>query len=165
MTQFKNKRKDNFLRSLPQTSLCDDKVSILKKCKFNFSYFDNNQKPYSTSFNELSEKDKSEFYQKLIEFSKFSLEHWQKIGIGNGRKRSHVLDVYGTFPRKSKFVHPAHVPHDVKWARFRYGDTRLVGFICPESVICENGNKSNLDTNTFYVVFLDLGHNFYLTEK
>ncbi len=54
---------------------------------------------------------------------------------------------------------PPHVPSDVDWARFRLdGKKRLIGFTIPKSHCRQD---SRLDDNTFYIVFLDLEHNFY----
>ncbi|MES2556525.1 MAG: hypothetical protein V4604_10265 [Bacteroidota bacterium] len=160
MSKFGNKKKESFLSTMATSSLCDDNCSIVTKAKFNFKYFNCDQKPYSTCIEELNEKEKIDFFTKLKEYSKESLAHWQRTGIG--KNRYSVLEVYGKFPNKSNFKHLPFVPHDVLWARFRMNqDARIIGFICPENVMCENGKNCEFDTNTFYVVFIDLNHNFY----
>lgn len=77
-----------------------------------------------------------------------------------------MLAIYGDFPKKSDFKHPKHVPHQVKWARFRLESAdRLVGFIVPYSYDGKTHSTTNFkfDYNTFYVVFLDENHRFWLS--
>ncbi len=75
---------------------------------------------------------------------------------------------YGDFPRKSNFFHPKNVPHQVYWGRFRLDlDLRLLGFVVPDDYHGKTNIKTGMtyDKNTFYVVFLDPEHNFYITKK
>lgn len=61
--------------------------------------------------------------------------------------------VYNEFPDREKtyFSHPDHVPDDAMWARIHVtGEAVLAGHIV---------------RNTFYLVFLDTNHKFYLTRK
>lgn len=94
--------------------------------------------------------------------------HWQKVGL-----LSKALEVlqgyccsplhqsidgdkftkYGEFPPKEKtmFKMPSSISEDVCWARIHVtGAAVLAGYIV---------------NNTFYVVFLDGTHKFYLTKK
>ena len=81
----------------------------------------------------------------------------QRVGGGSLK----VLEIYGSFPKKSDFTHPKHVPIDVNWARFRLeSDMRLIGFLIPPNT----DGISMAAVNTFFIVFLDQGHRFYLSE-
>lgn len=59
--------------------------------------------------------------------------------------------IYDTFPEKSAFTHPKHVPLDAVWARFHVKGKEVVA--------------GHLDGSVFYIVFLDKDHQFYKTEK
>ena len=156
-------KKQAYLSSLPQD--CIATSDIHTRCKFNFSYFDTNQVGQNfIDWNDVSGNSKlNKLMEKMKEFTRQPLSYWRNLKIGKGKqggkgKRQHCLEVYGDFPNNSAFKHPAHVPDDVHWARFRMDcGTRLVGFILPESEDQKN------DTNTFYLVFLDENHQFYLT--
>ncbi|WP_050924758.1 hypothetical protein, partial [Vibrio harveyi] len=117
-------KKTSFLNSLPQD--CISTSDISKRSKFNFSYLDVSQG--GSSFSDLNTSDGNSKLTKLVdklkEFSKYSLAHWNKTPIGKGKKggqgkRQNVLEVYGDFPQNSAFTHPKHVPEDIRWARFR----------------------------------------------
>jgi hypothetical protein len=61
--------------------------------------------------------------------------------------------VYGDFPPEEKTLYkrPVHVPEDAKWAKIHVtGPAVLIGHIYDD---------------TFYVVFLDKTHKFFLTKK
>lgn len=61
--------------------------------------------------------------------------------------------IYGDFPADDKTLYqkPNHVPPDAKWARIHItGPAVIVGHVLGD---------------TFYVVFLDKTHKFYLTKK
>lgn len=61
--------------------------------------------------------------------------------------------IYGAFPPKDKtmFDYPQSVPEDANWARIHVtGQAVIVGHIVKD---------------TFYVVFLDKTHKFFLTKK
>lgn len=63
------------------------------------------------------------------------------------------FSLYGGFPNKSQtlFSYPPSVPPDAHWARIHVtGQAVIVGHIVG---------------NTFYVVFLDKTHKFWLTTK
>ncbi|MFS1444507.1 MULTISPECIES: hypothetical protein [unclassified Vibrio] len=159
-----------FLETLPQDSIKDSNIE--NRCKFNFSYL--TIKDGSQSFedwNQCAGNSKLvKLMDKIKDFTKESLLHWEREKVGKGRrggkgKRQHYLEVYGEFPKKSAFKHPAHVPENVSWARFRIDcDTRLAGFVISQEIAneCRKQGK-NLDANTFYVVFLDEDHQFYQT--
>lgn len=91
-------------------------------------------------------------------------EHWEKNemlarmlwrfhGHSSTPMRSIFNDkfkIYGSFPAKSDFTHPAHVPPDAQWASMH-----IQGKEC----VCGHILK-----NIFYVVFLDCEHRFYISE-
>ena len=58
---------------------------------------------------------------------------------------------YGEFPKKSGFTPPKYIDDDVNWASLHItGKVVLGGFIY---------------NNTFFIVFLDEEHKFYICEK
>lgn len=159
-----SKQKQNFLSSIPRVFLKDS--NICNRSKFNFSYFDINHP--GQDFVDWNDTDGNSKLVKLInklkEFTRESLLHWEEEKIGSAKKRGgrqSVLEIYKEFPKSSAFRHPPHVPEDVWWGRFRIDNsTRLAGFVIPKEL---NGN-SEYDCNTFYVVFLDKNHQFYITQ-
>jgi hypothetical protein len=64
--------------------------------------------------------------------------------------KSSAFSVYDTFPEKSEFKHPKHVPEDAVWARFHVKGKPVVA--------------GHLVGGVFHVVFLDGDHVFYKTE-
>ncbi|EMQ4302669.1 hypothetical protein WFK38_20305 [Yersinia enterocolitica] len=161
-SKFKNKKKGMFLEKIPDIGLGN--AEITKKCKFNFSYFDKTQLA-GQDFNGWNHAELIKLLEKVKNYSESSLEYWRHQRTGGGGLK--VLEIYGDFPPKSLFTHPKHVPHDVSWARFRMENlVRLIGFIVPRGFSCNEGAKHEepFDSNTFYVVFLDKNHKFYLTE-
>jgi len=161
----KSPKKQNFLSSIPQDTLKDS--DIINRSKFNFSYFDTNPPGQDFSdWNTTSGNSKLvKLVNKLKEFTREPLSYWENQKIGKGKrggkgKRQACLEIYKDFPKKSGFKHPPHVPEDVWWGRFRIdNDTRLAGFVIPETL----NAKHDYDCNTFYVVFLDENHQFYMT--
>lgn len=159
MTNFVNSKKDAFLKKIPIASLESDNNDLSVRCKFNFSYYC--VQPAGQSFDEWNESQIRSLLEKLTHYSKESLKHWQKQPIG---KSGTVLAVYGAFPSNSDFSHPAHVPHEVLWGRFRLDHTmRLVGFVIPENLDgkIQKSCGKRFDVNTFFVVFLDGNHRFW----
>lgn len=159
----RNSRKTKYLANLP-TSIVET-CGLARKSKFNFSYFSSSQ-AHSSDFVDLELSGLSEFCDKLKQYSEFPLSHWLHQRVGSGKQN--VLEIYGSFPSKSEFTHPKHVPSDVRWARFRLEQkARLVGFVVPADLV----NKPSSDRefyfcgNTFYVVFIDLEHKFYISPK
>lgn len=168
---FKNRKKAEFLNQLPTSTIED--CDIVRRCKFNFSFFTDDQ-PAAQSFADWNDGHGPSSLQGLIEslrsFSKEPLSYWKNQQSG----RQNILEVYGDFPdsKKTDFVHPPSVPHDVQWARFRLAArVRLIGFVLPieyhnKGTSCKDKNIEYLiDSNTFYVVFLDKEHKFYKTER
>ena len=158
----KNKRAGAFLSSIPTASIEESSDTLAQKSKFNFSYFINDNS--GQDFREWSQKQLYELFDKLKEYSKFSLAHWEKQKLGN-----HPLFVkYSQFPTNSDFILPKSIPHQAIWSRFRLeGDSRLIGFVLPDEYKDNEQNISGFrfDINTFYVVFLDEHHKFYKMKR
>jgi hypothetical protein len=168
--------KDRFTNS--KKKQCIDKITIddiestdlAGRCKFNFSYLDENQ-PAGQKLEEWSNAPQSysllTLNQKLKEYSKFPLTHWKEMRAGS--KNLTVFTTYDNFPKNSKFKEPSFTPVDVVWGRFRLASSvRLIGFTIPTNMhgnkVFINKRNQILDSNTFYIVFLDKEHNFYCTE-
>jgi hypothetical protein len=151
----KNTRKERFLESLPTQVVEGDVTRLKDGISFQFSYFDPSQ-PAGQAFQDWSQDQLAKLLDKLRAYSRESRIHWERERIGQGK--NHVLEIYGRFPSHSDFIHPKHVPADVEWARFRLeGDSRLIGFM----VNRDQSERFGLQTNVFYVVFLDAYHRFY----
>lgn len=85
-------------------------------------------------------------FHKLKELSKLKRIEAESCG---------AIKVYNKvpFPPKTDFVHPKHVPQGVHWAVVQSlggQKGRVAGYIVE---------------NTFYVVFLDQNHRFWITDK
>lgn len=157
-SKFKSKGKDSFINSLAHKASVDaDDDTLAAKCKFNFAYFD--VQPAGQSFEDWTKDNLSSLLNKLKEYSKQSLMYWIA---------QDVLSIYGGFPKKSDFTHPKHVPHQAQWATFRVEQAvRLAGFTLPGELDgkVQHSTKHLFDSNTFYVVFLDQNHRFYITNR
>lgn len=152
-----NQKKDNRLHNFPKDSIETSVKQIKGLLSFSFKYLDSTQ---GQNFSELSPEQFAKLIEKLKWYSGESRSHWEAERIGN--KNGRVLTVYDEFPRKTEFSHPAHVPADVKWSRFRLeGDMRLIGFVIDKSDI----ETFKLNPDVFYVVFLDLYHKFYISDR
>ena len=160
--KFGNSKKGAFLETIPDLSL--DSGAITERCKFNFSYFDSSQTS-GQDFSDWSYDELLKLLNKIKNYTTSSLDFWRNERSGAGGLK--IFEIYGQFPKRSEFTHPKHVPHDVQWARFRMENlVRMIGFIVPKGIDCQAGIKLKepFDSNTFYVVFLDRNHRFYLTE-
>jgi len=166
MSKYANTKKTSFLDLLPKTSLDNETDILTIKCKFNFAYFDNTQDA-GDDFSDWSKNELTKLLNKIKEFSKNSLEHWQEEPIGTGKYRSNVFEIYDTFPVNTDFEYPKYIPHQARWSRFRLeSSVRLIGFVIPEEYhdkFHESTGK-RYDKNTFYVVFLDKDHRFWKTK-
>lgn len=161
MSRFSNSRKQCFLDQVPTASLDSPTDLLSQRSKFNFAYMDFNQKA-GQRFEDWSGVQLEKLLNKLHEYSKEPLSHWEKERIG--KKGNTVLEIYSKFPLRSDFIHPKHVPHQVKWGRFRLeSSVRLIGFVIPHTYNQkEQGSTGHhFDCNTFYVTFLDAHHCFY----
>ena len=159
MAKYKrNSRKENFLNSIPTTSLDDDSNDLTMRCKFNFSYFTIDEA--GQNFNDWNQNELSKLLDKLKEYSKFALSHWEHQKVG----RYPVFVKYGSFPINTDFKQPKHIPHQAIWSRFHIENrVRLIGFVIPDEYYdkIHQTTGKRFDTNTFYIVFLDKEHRFY----
>jgi hypothetical protein len=150
-----NSTKDNCLKLIAESLPCDDIVHLSQYMAFNFRYFDNSQEP-SSDFSKLSHEQLLKIVNKIKNYSNNTTDYWKKQRVGKGK--SHILEIYGDFPRNSDFKCPKHIPIGVLWARFRLeGDMRLIGFIISE----DQHKECCLAKNIFYIVFIDENHKFY----
>jgi len=163
MKKFNNNpKKDRFLKDFPET--CIENSDIELRFKFNFSFFDDSQE-HGSAFSELGPGVLSDIMEKIKDYTRHELNYWRHQRCGSGGLK--ILADYGAFPVKSNFTHPKAIPNNVNWCRFRMENlSRLVGFTIPGGY-ADKPKKDSLpyDPNTFYLVFIDLEHNFYITEK
>lgn len=110
-----------------------------KKFTISFQYLDRNQ---GQTFEEWEKEGL------LVNMLNTLRDYCQKTMQEN--KGSNFKE-YGSFPSKTDFKHPKHVPKDVSWASLH-----LAGKPCLGGHIYEN---------IFYVVFLDKNHRFWISEK
>lgn len=163
MSKYKNLQKEVFVKSIPDRGLEDGDDILSVRCKFNFHYFQP-QAP-GQDWSDWDHAALVKLLSKLKAYSECSLAEWENSHAGRGGR---VLSIYDAFPSKSDFAHPKAIPHDVRWARFRLEQkVRLVGFVVPSALngVVHCRKKVAFCSNTFYVVFLDRDHRFYLTEK
>ncbi|MCB4751220.1 MAG: hypothetical protein LGB55_07200 [Sulfurovum sp.] len=159
----RNSKKDAFLSSLPEISLNSEENDLAKRCKFNFSYFVNDDEA-GQNFTDWTHADLIKLFEKLKEYSKAPLENWTREKVG----RYSVLVIYGPFPENSHFKEPKHIPIEAQWCRIHLENKpRLIGFIIPDKFngVEQGRGGYKLDSNVFYVVFLDKDHKFYPTKK
>ncbi|MDR5837443.1 hypothetical protein [Caballeronia sp. LZ034LL] len=157
--KFENARKIAHLAAIPETGLESQADSLTIRCKFNFSYLCCQEKA-GRALSDLNRDQLADLFDKLVQFSHQPLAYWQRQKHGI----SSTLAIYRTFPSRSDFTHPKHVPHDVHWGRFRLsGEVRLAGFVVPQTLAgkVHASTQAAFDANTFYVVFLDYTHGFY----
>ena len=125
-----------------EASVHDEKYA--NKCKFSFQYFDDSQEHASSFLDWQKMGTLVEALETLRGFCKSTLSEQLK---------TKKFKTYGSFPDKdkTKFFHPKHVPQDACWGRLHVnGDKIMAGHIV---------------NDTFYIVFFDSNHNFYLTKK
>lgn len=112
--------------------------------KISLQYFDSTQK-FSSTFRDWQ---KSGLLSKALE----TLQGYCGAPL-ESQTKTDKFTVYGNFPDKdcTKFKCPSHVPADACWARIHVnGPAIIVGHVVKD---------------TFYVVFLDKTHKFWLTKK
>jgi len=117
----------------------------LPKMVFSYKDFDINQIPPGQSFDEWQQ-------DKLLSYMIQKFGHICNLNIIEAQQQK-VLKIYNEFPEKSDFKYPQHISEGVKWAVIMdiKGQKGRVG--------------GHIIDNTFYVVFLDKEHRFYITEK
>ncbi|QXZ15568.1 hypothetical protein KVQ82_06545 [Pseudomonas sp. AO-1] len=156
----KNAKKDKFLKQFPEISIgsCD----IESRFKINFSFFDDSQE-YGSNFAGLEPGVLPDILEKIRGYTRHDLNYWRHRRCGSHGLK--ILADYGAFPTNSKFIHPKAVPHDVNWCRFRMENlSRLIGFTVPAKLESKK-DCHPYDVNTFYLVFIDLHHKFYISEE
>lgn len=114
-------------------------ASYEKKFTISFQYLDRNQ---GQTFEEWEKEGL------LFNMLNTLRDYCQKTMQENKGKN---FKEYGSFPPKTDFKHPKHVPKDASWASLH-----LAGRPCLGGHIYEN---------IFYVVFLDKNHRFWISEK
>jgi hypothetical protein len=141
---FKKTKKENFL----DNALSNKKQGIQKPKSENFTI----------SFEDFDDTQKSGS----------GFKDWQSVGLLStmlevlrGYCCSPLIPqldgqkfvIYGDFPapEKTKFTRPKHVSPDAEWGRIHINNTTVIA-----------GHVIN---NTFYVVFLDKHHHFYISKK
>lgn len=139
----------NFKKEKKGLEFCKEKASVNdtdRTCNFkiSFQYFDSTQK-YGSSF-----KD----WQNCGLLS-YALETLQGMCCSTLKSQlgTEKFTCYNSFPPKDKtlFVFPNNVPEDACWARIHVnGKSVIIGHIV---------------SDTFYVVFLDKTHKFWLTKR
>lgn len=117
----------------------------LPKVVFSFKDFDRNQVPPGQTYEEREREGHLSYLIKKLEYisQKNIVE-----AINEG-----YIKVYGSFPPNSDFSHPAHIIPGVNWA----------------VIMNINGQKGrvagHIINNVFYIVFLDIDHQFYKMKK
>lgn len=159
--KFSNSRKESALSSLEPLKFDTEHESITQRCKFNFHYL--NFTPPAADFKTGKLKD---LMERLKCFSEKSLEYWSREKVdGTGT----YLTYYASFPdpEKMDYQYPKNVPAEARWARFRItGRFRLIGFTIPETLHGQPHTVAGytFDKNTFYCVFIDPEHKFWLMK-
>ena len=125
----------------------DNKKSTVKRSdnfKVSFQYLDTSQK-YGSSFKDWQACGLlSLMMEKIAGYCKKPLLE---------QCDGDTFTIYGDYPQRgfTLFEYPKNVPEDANWARMHInGSAVLIGHVVE---------------NTFYVVFLDKTHKFYLTKK
>ena len=159
MSRRNNPSKTRFLQTFPETTIEKEITKLSTRLRFSFAYFDYSQEP-AQNFEDWTHEQLAKLLHKLKHYSEETKEYWMNQRVGSGSLK--VLEVYGSFPRRSDYIHLKHIPVDVNWARFRLeSDMRLIGFLVPPNT----DGVSSAVANTFYITFLDQHHRFYLSES
>jgi hypothetical protein len=142
--KIKNKPPNSPLQNIANKKLNDSR----QKIDVNFSWLDYNQSPIGGTFEDWHEKnillDALNTIREFTNLSRNELKgEWGKKWVE-----------YSRWPPKCNFNQPKHLQglnvDELNWARIRFGwAKRIVGV---------------LYETTFYIVFLDHEHNFWLTE-
>lgn len=139
---FKHKEKSLIKQTLDKKKI--NNVVSIDNFKVSFQYLDSQQK-YASGFKDWQNCG---LLSKLLEV----LQGYccsallQQV---DGDK----FTVYGDFPPQNKtlFENPNHIPIDANWARIHITGKAIVA--------------GHIIENTFYVVFLDKSHKFWLTKR
>ena len=118
---------------------------IVPKVVFSLKDIDKNQIPPGQSYEEWADN-------RLLPYLLEKLEYISQKTMVEAIQEGYIK-VYGDFPPRSDFRHPTYIAADVKWAvimNIKGQKGRVAGHIID---------------NVFYIVFLDLYHNFYKMKK
>lgn len=117
----------------------------LPKVVFSFKDFDKGQIPPGQTYEDWQKRG---YLAYLLD----KLGHISELNMVEAKQQKYITE-YGKFPKESKFEHPRHIAPDVKWAvikKIKGQKGRVAGHIIG---------------NVFYIVFLDIDHLFWLTDK
>ena len=135
--QNQSRRGKSFLAG--QSESVADKSKYSENFRFSFEFLDKNQ---GQTF---ADWEKEKLLVKLLE----TLSCYCKERII--AKQGNNFKEYGEFPSKSGFKYPQHIEKDVNWCALHItGKVVLGGFV---------------QGNTFFIVFLDKNHRFWISEK
>ncbi|MEM1000503.1 MAG: hypothetical protein AAGN35_25850 [Bacteroidota bacterium] len=128
---------ENFLKGFARGSV-HDKSNLMS---FTFRHLDENQGDTIQDW-----QDKGVLGEAMLTLKDYSS---RTIPESLGRK----FKIYGGFPpaNKTEYKHPTHVPPDAKWASMHVNGR-----------VCLGGHVVG---STFYIVFLDPRHRFWVCEK
>jgi hypothetical protein len=166
--KFPNKRKKIKVEQL-SNQIFPTKES-LDSCKFNFHYLcKNGHKCADPTYWEANKLFSSHF-DKLKDYSNYSLAQLMQRDIGKGSKILKYLQDKTKQPEHAELHMPINIPSMAKWAEIRFGGAqRLIGFIFPGELHGKKlpgiDSKFTIDRNTFYVVFFDGDHKFWPITK
>lgn len=120
-------------------------ADLTSNFKVSFQYMDTTQE-YASSFSDW----KDDLLVPMMETLKGFCSQPLLSLIGGNKK---FVPYTNGFPsaERTKFSKPQHVPLDAHWARIHINNCDVI--------------VGHYVSDTFYVVFLDRGHNFYLTKK
>jgi hypothetical protein len=132
------KNKSSYINPLKGKSLLDPALKP-QKMTFSFMDFDDTQGQSFVQWEKAALLGK--MMEKIKEYNKKTIIETQEA----------QFKIYGGFPITSKFKLPSFITEDAEWAALRIqGKERIAGHIVD---------------NVFYVVFLDMEHQFYPSEK
>ena len=132
-----SKHKQNILKD--QSSKIDGLTKYNENFRVSFEYLDVTQGQNFKNWEE--DKILSKMNETLLEYCKEPIY----------KKKGKNFKEYGEFPYKTEFKYPKNVDKDVNWGALHItGKHVLGGFIAG---------------NTFFVVFLDKEHKFWVSEK
>ena len=133
--------------------LKDKKVSIKNNVLNSYTELKDNEKEYisfsfkdldinqSIKFEDINESLKTKIFDKLYEYSKLKIPECF----------SSKFKEYDSFPKNSNFKHPKHIPEDAIWCSMHIQSKECLIFHRVKTV--------------FHLVFIDLEHEFYITNK
>lgn len=138
-------RKNGFQRNegLKNTRKTIDNKDLLT---FSFRHFDETQPKTNTQTIDVWVEHGliKDLFRRLQELSKLTRAE---------AEQQKQIKIYGEFPMRSDFKIPTYITHEVEW-----GIIKQVGGQV-------SGVAGYIMDNTFYIVFLDQNHRFWITDK